>query len=314
MGIVLIIELAIFVVASGIYYLVNSIRTCYLYVSDGADPRSVAIACFSPIYILAAIMGFRSVLTGVISAEIDIFIILTYLAFLTQLLRGRLLGYPSTRIRINVKNILFILTCVLSLVSIIGTIVCYKTNTGFTIENLSYSNISKTVFSFLSITFLAPLTLLIFTLVPSLIYTIMILYFDWKERRSKKTLFQDRLLFIPIIVHIMYNLIPYNSITGTIAHFAFQIIVLIVFIHMKDEFESIFRLARGVNSKIASCNKLVEVLSRKKTYSRNDLIKINFIAEQLKKDKSLKDVVLNKSHIFSPRRRKVIKKIKESLG
>jgi hypothetical protein len=82
---------------------------------------------------------------------------------------------------------------------------------------------------------------------------------------------------------------------------------------MKDEFKSIYRLAKGANSRIASCNRLIGILSKKRNFSRNDLVKINFIAEQIKKDKLLKEVVLNKLYI-SNSKRKVIGKIKRALN
>jgi hypothetical protein len=313
-GMILFIELFILTVASGIYYIVNSIRTSYLYILDGADSRSVAVACFSPIYVLAVIMGLKAVVIKYISAEIDIFIVLTYLAFLVQLLRGRLIGYPSTRIALKNKNILFIFTCVFFLIALGGTIASYRTNAGFIINNYSYENISKTVFSFLSISFLKSPILIVFTLLPSIMFTIFIIYFDWKEHRSKKTLFQDRLLFIPIIIHIVFNFIPYNFITGTIAHFAFHGIIIIIFAHMRDEFESIFRLSEGVNSKIASCNRLIEILAEKKDFSRNDLVKIKFIAEQVKKDEFLKETTISKPCWFNSKKRRVIYKIREALS
>jgi hypothetical protein len=286
---------ALFVLV-GIYYVYKSIQVVSLYIFDGADARAVSILPFSIAYVINIVLVIVFMHSKQVSVELNFIILLIYGAMLIQLVRGRLLGYPCVKISNTKKNILFITGCFTFQVMILsGLILINHSKAPYTFDVFTMEALNNFIYCLISGSeFQSPLQLAIYVgclvVLSSIIY-----YFDKKESRSKHMLKKDALLFLVIILHIFMDIVP-KHVGLSFAIPVFLILNSVVFIHLHDEFGSIIRRASPINTKIASCNESIAILtkslSKKKKFTKSDTNKINFIASLMKEDQILRESIL----------------------
>jgi hypothetical protein len=137
----------------------------------------------------------------------------------------------------------------------------------------------------------------------------LIIWFDTKEQRTNKLLF-DYLLMGSLIIAILggFDII---QLLPVVLQFVviFTFYTFQIFFVVKEAF-SIMRHSQDIDVRITTTNKIIDSITKSKTLTKAEEFQLKYIAKLCAEDEHFSEHILNRK-IYSRKHRKLYKKIKE---
>jgi len=269
-----------------IYGLVISLRGFNLYLNNKLDAQVLNLTSFNISFLIIVIMGFIHVFSGNFSSKLGYFNLLNVMLLNMNLLRSRLLSFPALYFTkkhrmylYSACNILFVISSIFILYFFVFTPV--QTFTYFTNETI------LTIFNYLLN--LTPgmgfhMSLFnIFLIIPIFIYAGLILYFDIVEKRSKRTIFADKLLLV-LPFTLLVNSISTSKILFYLSPLLFFIYYFIIFFVMVSTYRTLIYRSSETSITLESYKNLIRTIAKNNIPGKNKEHIKNSIAHMLNSD------------------------------
>jgi hypothetical protein len=286
---------------------------------DGGDARSPHLLnlIFYGLIIIAMIMNFF--LTSYVSGMFIFFIKIYFIIVGKNLINSRLQSYITMNIPRYVKynvfivyNVIFWTLIMILYINFDPSIVKYELPPIFTSEQMNYF-----VYVISTSTFGKDNPLI---WILTLLNLILILWFDITEKR-KKHVRRDLLFFVPLVVILLNRIddfMPINTVILLILDYAY--LLAPTFLVVKEA-SSIIKHSDGVDSRINEIKSIIKKLSYNcvdcKDHPCNCKLgnkqkyQLNYIANILSKEESLRNVILRKKFFGSVGYNNVIDRIQQ---
>jgi hypothetical protein len=294
-------------------------RIGHRYIFDGGDASVPCLVSFVVVFFVTATIFLHGFLTGVIKAEIPLMINIMFITLVSMMLRGRILGYPTANISSFKKTVMLFTGGIAAVIGLIANVTLYDSNTIIYFHGYTFHQVSYILYSSLVCT----LTVTPGRLMPVSIFgatffiELLLIYFDIKEFRKKKTIIADCLLITSTVIYFIFGVFePELTLTPVIDTLIPSILFLFILAAMiiNFDFETAGVLYRStkINTVVISTQKLVDKIANKKNFTKNDSYRFNQIYKIIKNDKEVKEAIFAANYLsFNPKKRHLIKRLNE---
>jgi hypothetical protein len=307
----------VLLVASLIISALNISKLIVRYIFDGADARTPCLFSIYVSFIFGLMpMGIYLFVTGTAFPEL-VYIVSTFCFFKsTQLLNGRLMGFPFVKTPPRLKNALKIVFTFLPTV-VFSFFIAHVTTFNVTIRQFdgytlqSVSDVAFSVFSTQVESSLFSILMAAMLLLPS----IVILLLDVNEKRSKKTVRVDSVNIALALIFSLCYLLPKSWLQtvhdeAPVAYIVLLIIVIVFFfIVLKREHKSIIKHSSEINVLLSTVKKTINTIASKKEITPLDNLRMHQISRLATENAQVQGLL----HEFtiSKSKRRVLREIRE---
>jgi len=293
-------SLLVVLVAGWAIVFVLFLKTAIEYVNGRADGRTPSLFAFTTAFFVSVVWYACVVFSGHAMYETTLLPRLLFFFFITQCLRGRLIGFPSTKMTKSTRLMYYVTLDILNVLMTLIVLANYD-HTFASYDAVTFPIIEESLRALTSIRSGNDAMRLVSFIVSmaSLFCAFLVIAFDAVEKRSKRTIKYDAVcFFFPTLAFLAMNYIKFPTpfFKAIVSLTVVVISVFMMIFYLRKERKSILRRATTIDANVRLIDEAIERLAVNGNSSGTKKVIFSTVVGILAKNKSTQNIIFKKKY------------------